>query len=300
MQDGMLVAETVLYSDLHQKLSRHSYLGDSGEGDEFVSWRQKWEYLWALPTSSMMKLGYHAACLILSLRGLEESGGALQPQTFLSDDADTGSDNGQESTDFSHERAGEKCYNMRAHACKHAKLVLETILKMPPSLSDSVPTCLCLCIGYCALLLAHYDESQSRITEQDSLDVINRIDEWIRHAPGKAWSFKYGDLARRKVEARISKAKRADSRDLARHGGAHQATRIRPGLQEHASGLDTPAGDSVAEVRDELGESGVYHAAEWIPQEQSFDPTTAVPGFEHSPFPSLEYYFGGGFYDFTK
>lgn len=46
MQDGMLVAETILYSDLHQKLSRQSYLGDSGEGDEFVSWRQKWEYLW--------------------------------------------------------------------------------------------------------------------------------------------------------------------------------------------------------------------------------------------------------------
>lgn len=250
----------------------------------------------------MLKIGYHAACLILSLRGLEESGGALQPQTFLSDEyADTVSDNGQEPTDPSHERGGGKCYNMRAHACKHAKLVLETILEMPPALSDSVPTCLCLCIGYCALLLAHYDESQSRVSEQDSLDVINRIDEWIRHAPGKAWSFKYGDLARRKVEARISKAKRAHTRDLARQGGGiHQATRNRSGLQEHAPGLDTSAGDSVAEVRSEFGESGVYHATEWIPQEQSFDPTTAVPGFEHSPFPSLEYYFGGGFYDFTR
>lgn len=46
MQDGMLVAETVLYSNLHQKLSQHSYLGDGGVCDEFMPWRQKWEYLW--------------------------------------------------------------------------------------------------------------------------------------------------------------------------------------------------------------------------------------------------------------
>lgn len=243
----------------------------------------------------MLKVGYHAACLILSLRCLEENGGALRPQTFLSDeDVDTGSDGGQEWTDASHERDGGKDNSMRAHACKHAKLVLESFLGIPPSLSDSVPTCLCLCIGYCALLLAHYDESQSRISEQTSLEVITRIDEWVRHAPGKAWSFKYGDLARRKVEARISKAKQKDDGNLGRNGGNHVS------LQEHAHRPDIYAGNGGIEAHADFGDSGVYHGAEWISQGQSFDPATAAPDFEQSPFPSLEYYFGGGFYDFTR
>lgn len=46
MQDGMLIAETALYSELHQKLNRHAYPGDGGECDDFTSWRQKWDYLW--------------------------------------------------------------------------------------------------------------------------------------------------------------------------------------------------------------------------------------------------------------
>lgn len=249
----------------------------------------------------MLKVGYHAACLILSLRCLEETGGALRPQTFLSDeDVDTVSDGGQAWTDSSREKKGGKDNTMRAHACKHAKLVLETFLEMPPSLSDSVPICLCLCIGYCALLLAHYDESQSRISEQASLEVITRIDDWVRHAPGKAWSFKYGDLARRKVEARISKAKQIDDRNPGRSGGIHHGTRNRVGVQEPAPGPDMSTGNGGIGAQADFSESSVYHAAEWNPQGQSFDPVSAAPGFEQSPFPSLEYYFGGGFYDFTR
>ena len=49
MQDGMLVAETVLYSELHQKLNQHADLGDERECDDFTSWRKKWDYLWGEP-----------------------------------------------------------------------------------------------------------------------------------------------------------------------------------------------------------------------------------------------------------
>ena len=45
MQDGMIVAEIMLYSALHQKLSRRSYLDDSDECEEFLSWKHKWNYL---------------------------------------------------------------------------------------------------------------------------------------------------------------------------------------------------------------------------------------------------------------
>ncbi|KAG4216766.1 hypothetical protein PC116_g34753, partial [Phytophthora cactorum] len=42
----------------------------------------------------MLKIGYHAACLILAVRSLEEVGQGLRPRTFLSEIADDdGSDN---------------------------------------------------------------------------------------------------------------------------------------------------------------------------------------------------------------
>lgn len=45
MQDGMLVAEILLYSTLHQKLANQSYLGGGGECKEFISWKDKWNHL---------------------------------------------------------------------------------------------------------------------------------------------------------------------------------------------------------------------------------------------------------------
>lgn len=45
MQDGMLVAEIMLYSTLHQKLAHQSYLGNGGECKEFLSWKEKWNHL---------------------------------------------------------------------------------------------------------------------------------------------------------------------------------------------------------------------------------------------------------------
>lgn len=45
LQDGMLVAEILLYSTLHQKLAHQSYLGDGGECVEFLSWKEKWNHL---------------------------------------------------------------------------------------------------------------------------------------------------------------------------------------------------------------------------------------------------------------
>jgi hypothetical protein len=49
MQDGMLVAEILLYSVLHQKLSRRSYLDIHGECEEFKAWKQKWNHLMCKP-----------------------------------------------------------------------------------------------------------------------------------------------------------------------------------------------------------------------------------------------------------
>ncbi|KAI1074763.1 hypothetical protein F5B20DRAFT_562293 [Whalleya microplaca] len=304
MQDGMLVAEILLYSTLHQKLDHHPYLGDGGECEEFLSWKQKWSHLLALSTSSMLRIGYHAACLILAVRSLEEAGHAIRTKTFLSD-GDAATDNTSDDESHNHNKRQEAAETtsdngslLRANACKFAMLVLQTFLEMPPFLMDAVPTCLCLCIGYCGLLLAHYDESHSKIPDQVSLSLVTRLDEWIRHSPGKAWSYKYGALAKHKVESRINGRGRAGD-------GQQPSPRLQPrnrsNVHESANILaptDGPAGQRHG------SESTDYQTDELIPSAvQPLETDAALPSFdvsEHTVFPSMEDFFGGGFLDFMK
>lgn len=49
MQDGMLVAEIMLYSILHQKLLKESYPSDGRECEEFRTWKQRWNHLLGTP-----------------------------------------------------------------------------------------------------------------------------------------------------------------------------------------------------------------------------------------------------------
>ncbi|KAI0173048.1 hypothetical protein GGR52DRAFT_369858 [Hypoxylon sp. FL1284] len=289
MQDGMLVAEILLYSTLHQKLAHQSYLGDGGECQEFLSWKEKWKHLIGLSTSSMLRIGYEAACLILAVRSLEEAGHAPRPRTFLSE-----ADDGHGSDDESHPPAQlrrDEAANgdvLRANVCKYAMLVLQTFLEMPSFLMDAIPTCFCLCIGYCALVLAHYDESQSNVSDQVSLDLITRVDEWIRTSPGKAWSCKYGALARHKIESRINsdpRRRRNQQEDV--NGRANS----RIALDDH--GTFKPNADSMGYSAGDLCSPAMGQA----------EPETTFPSFgpcENSIFPSMEDFFGGGFLDFMR
>ncbi|OTB00490.1 hypothetical protein M426DRAFT_324265 [Hypoxylon sp. CI-4A] len=296
MQDGMLVAEILLYSTLHEKLAHQSYLGDGSECKEFLSWKGKWNHLLVLPTSSMLKIGYHAACLILAIRSLEEVGQGLRPRTFLSEtDGGTGSDSESHAPSRSRRTKDSDGNVLRENACKYSMLLLQTFLEMPSFLMDGIPTCLCLCIGYCALLLAHYDESQSKVSDEISLDLINRVDQWIRTSPGKAWSFKYGVLAKYKIESRIN--------------GVSNSTDTHPSsARAHIQGPNDSEGRSERPVRSGSLEKSNHEAAEYrrddlFPQGISHSGIeTAFPGIdlpEHAVFPSMEDFFGGGFLDFV-
>ncbi|OTA56605.1 hypothetical protein K449DRAFT_437811 [Hypoxylon sp. EC38] len=298
MQDGMLVAEIFLYSALHQKLSHQSYLGDGRECKEFLSWKEKWNHLLGLSTSSMLRIGYHAACLILAVRSLEEVGQGLRPRTFLSEtDGDNGSDSEDHPPPHSRSTADNDGNILRANACKYAMLVLQTFLEMPPFLMDAVPTCLCLCIGYCALLLAHYNETQSKISDQVSLDLITRIDQWIKTSPGKAWSFKYGALAKFKVESRINglsnstSSRQSSTKTQAQdQGNAQERMDASVGLEGHSS------------HRLARGAAGSHTGDVFPAGVQQLDPEAIFPSFDlsdHTIFPSMEDFFGGGFLDFV-
>ncbi|KAI0007557.1 hypothetical protein F4779DRAFT_591311 [Xylariaceae sp. FL0662B] len=305
MQDGMLVAEILLYSTLHRKLDHHTYISDGDECEEFLDWKQKWNHLLALSTSSMLRIGYHAACLILAVRSLEEAGHAIKTKTFLSD-GDIATDNA--SDDESHSRNERRVKEtvsddgspLRAKACKFAMLVLQTFLEMPSFLMDATPTCLCLCIGYCGLLLAHYDESESKIPDQISLSLITQLDEWIRSSPGKAWSNKYGALAKHKIESRIDSRRRTNA--------SHQVIPVtaNPRDRNNIHGKT----DSLASLDDQNdhghgSENTEYHTDSQIPSAvQSLETDVALPSIdmtsEDAIFPSMEDFFGGGFLDFMS
>ncbi|KAI0116769.1 hypothetical protein F4814DRAFT_413900 [Daldinia grandis] len=296
MQDGMLVAEILLYSTLHQKLTHQSYLGDGGECKEFLSWKEKWSHLLGLPTSSMLKIGYHAACLILAVRSLEEVGQGLRPRTFLSEmGGEDASDNECHASTHPRRNKDGDGNTLRINACRYAMIILKTFLEMPPFLMDAIPTCLCLCIGYCALLLAHYDESQSKISDQVSRDLIIQIDQWIRTSPGKSWSFKYGALAKHKMESRTS-------------GDLGSTSEHQTPTRTHLRYQDGEQGRSAAQVRVDSHspnhhETTGYHGrGASLPEAQQPESESIFPPLdisEHAIFPRMEDFFGGGFLDFV-
>ncbi|KAI1341230.1 hypothetical protein F5Y15DRAFT_28516 [Xylariaceae sp. FL0016] len=281
IQDSMLVAEISLYSALHDKLAGQSSPGDGSECEEFLSWRHKWNHLLLLSTSSMLKIGYHAACLILAVRTLEETGHAIRLKTFLPSSTidQSNESNIQLGSDLKSSKDGPA---LKANVCKYALLVLQTFLDMPKFLMDAIPTCSCLCIGYCALVLAHCNESQSKISDQVSLDLITRVDQWIRTTPGKSWSFKYGALARNTIETRLNGGGRLRQTST----GA-----VRTGAGEVSGIADEPASVFAGDSEERLTTA--------VPP---FEPGAALPSFDTSDqsFPNMEDFFGGGFLDFMR
>ncbi|KAI1166698.1 hypothetical protein F5B18DRAFT_27685 [Nemania serpens] len=329
MQDGMLVAEIMLYSTLHQKLLHESYPSDGRECEEFRTWKQRWNHLLTLPTSSMLRIGYHTGCLILAVRALGKTGDAPGSSLLLSTDSTpvTGSasarskvdDNNLRSTEcqdanwIESETARDKEFHssenkadsatrklIRANVCKYAKLVLETFLDMPVFVMDGAPTCTGLCLGYCALVLAHYDASESQIPDVVVLRLIMRLQQWIQTSPGKAWSYKYGTLAIRKVEARIRSSAFSASRaqtDFGHHGvGESLHTQVDAAAASEAC-QDAPQDPPDAHVN-------VYSADDILASTgHAGDPDDGLPPFdmsEHAMFPSMEGFFGGGFLDFMR
>ncbi|TGJ86614.1 hypothetical protein E0Z10_g2171 [Xylaria hypoxylon] len=326
MQDGMLVAEIMLYSILHQKLLRESYPSDGRECEEFRTWKQRWNHLLVLPTSSMLQIGYHAACLILAVRALGKTGDALGSTLLLSTDStpvtgsativsktsdqtpvsgdshnpnwtesETTRDETSHSSDGKTDRASSNL--LRVNACMYAKLVVETFLEMPPFMMDTAPTCTCLCLGYCALILSHYDASQSQIPDAVVLRLITRVNQWIKTSPGKAWSYKYGTLAIRKVKARMrTTSAPPNSHDQADPGGhghqesSHERTDLAPESRDSQSPSDAHV--HACHTDDMLAST-----------EHTIDLNDGLPPFdlgEHAMFPSMEGFFGGGFLDFMR
>ncbi|KAK8097839.1 uncharacterized protein PG998_013325 [Apiospora kogelbergensis] len=301
MQDGMLVAEVLLYSVLHSKLRKRSYLDAHGECSEFKTWKQKWNHLMALPTASMLRIGYFAAYLILAVHALEASGEAMSGKTFLSNMSVDSPVSSILDTPDPKPPTKKDAQTLQAHTAKYAHSVLETFVEMPSFLMDTIPTYLCLCIGYSALILAHYDESQSKVPASVSIGLISRLEQWCMRTPSKSWAIKFAKLARQRVESRIGTPRsyhddmKTSPREERRHlPGWNSQTMPLSTYPISASGHDTSP-SSIAERNFE--NSDFPSAGETFP----IPPEAIHPaGFEvNQPvIPSMEDFFGGGFLHF--
>ncbi|KAI2633283.1 hypothetical protein GGS21DRAFT_519878 [Xylaria nigripes] len=305
MQDGMLVAEIMLYSTLHQKLYDESYPNDGRECEEFRAWKHRWSHVLTLPTSSMLRIGYHAACLILAARAISKTEDSLGSTSLLCTDivmttpATRSGSIGSKPTpideiqvpgpetpkDKDADTSATKTEHiLRANVCKYAKLVVETFVEIPTFLMDAAPTCTCLCLGYCALVLAHYDPSQSLIPDDVVLHLITRLDEWMQTSPGKTWLCRYGKLARRKVEARIN-------------ARSSSATPLPHTTSNHSKEYDQSSSPRAVTPPPPPPHNPTYTMGDML-TEPSAD---ALPSFDLGDqvlLPSMEGFFGGGFLDF--
>lgn len=250
----------------------------------------------ALPTASMLRIGYYAACLILALRALEESGEAMDPKSFLSNLAFDSPASGHEPPE---PRPSKKdAPTLQVHTAKYAHSVLETFVDMPAFLMDTIPTYLCLCIGYSALMLAHYDENQSKIPAAASISLISRLEDWCTRTPSKTWAVKFAKLARQRVQSRTGSVCSYDDeqkqgrRPVPAWADAGMTIPSFPLTAEHDS-----APSASFQARFGAGDYAAG-AAEAYPMPHN----TIHHGFEvaHSAIPSMEDFFGGGFLDFMR
>lgn len=319
MQDGMLVAEILLYSVLHQKLSRRSYLDTNGECDEFKAWKQKWNHLMctssvleipldvltvhlALSTASMLRIGYYAAYLILAARALEERGDAMIGKTFLSNPS-FGSPANSTSNLSDTKAAKNSTQMLQGHTSRYAHSVLETFVEMPPFLMDTIPTYLCLVIGYSALILAYYDESQSKVSSEVSIGLISRLEEWCMRTPSKSWAIKFATLARQKVESRTGPAR--PPQDV-RKASSIEHDRRHPSIW-NSSDASLPAFPVVGEhgtTPSSIPEPRTYDGEEFVSGTDAFhlasEPLHMGYEIPQPVIPSMEDFFGGGFLDFMR
>lgn len=277
------------------------------EDEEFAEWKQKWNYLLceqelshnlhvqheltfppALPTSSFLKIGYSSACLILTTKWLEDLGEDLRSAAFLSN-SPLGNDAPTPSRIRHSDKTNTKAalLSLRARSLTHARSILETFLQMPHFLKNAIMSNRCLCLGYSALILAHYGELHSELPDKHSLHLVSRLEDWLSKAPGKSAVIKFATMAKQRLMARLSSGPANDE--------ALGLTTKETSTKENNESVSLhPASDGATTVS-----TGGNNVAGGDPVHIWPDGTSA--GYEahgDATFPNMEEFFSGGFLGF--
>ncbi|KAB2571507.1 hypothetical protein DBV05_g9850 [Lasiodiplodia theobromae] len=267
---------------MNERPSLHS------EDEEFAEWKQKWNYLLSLPTSSFLKIGYSSACLILTTKWLEDLGDDLRSAAFLSN-SPLGNDAPVPSRTQHSDKTNPKAalLSLRARSLMHARSILETFLQMPHFLKNGIMSNRCLCLGYSALILAHYGELHSEPPDRHSLHLVSRLEDWLSKAPGKSAVIKFATMAKQRLMARLSSGPANDEalgltteKTFTKENNGSDSLNL---ALDGATAVNT--GENIVAGRDSV----------------HFWPDGTSAGYEthgDATFPNMEEFFSGGFLGF--
>ncbi|EGY21894.1 uncharacterized protein VDAG_03334 [Verticillium dahliae VdLs.17] len=264
MQDGMLVAEVSLYSSLLSKLEKRQPRKFIASSTYFADWEARWRHLLDLPTALKLKIGQHSASLILIMRSLQELDEGLSPNIFMANHATTSQafDDAASRTTANSPNTAEKAKaDLRVDACVHARVILQTFLKLPTHLKSSLGSNMCLRLVYGALILSHYGETVSNFPDRSAADLVAQVSYWVGQDPSKSWAARFGNLAQQKLLSRLD------------------------GSQQPMAGA--ALADGVTRVTEMLAPDGVARGADPVAHEYEIDWTEM--------FPNMEDFFAGGF-----
>lgn len=145
----------------------------------------------------------------------------------------------------------------------------------------------CLCLGYSALILAHYGELHSEPPDRHSLHLVSRLEDWLSKAPGKSAVIKFATMAKQRLMARLSSGPANDEA----LGLTTKETSTKEN-NESVSLHPAPDGGTAASIN---------RSAAAIGNDVQFWPGVASVGYEthgDTTFPNMEEFFSGGFLGF--
>ncbi|KAJ9136692.1 Transcriptional activator of proteases prtT [Pleurostoma richardsiae] len=283
VQEGIVLADTLLYVALNRKLAHHSYLGADGECEEFALWKQRWAHLFAQPRSSAFKLSYHAAYFILAVRRLEAFIGGEELLSPAADDEVAPSNNTRSETSRAHE----------AHALRFAVEILETFLEMSVPARSEIPIYLHMCVSYSALIIGQYwrEETATEIPPAATVvELLSALEEWSSVSTSASVAPAYvAGLAKKRVQTRARSARREFVAGL-----QHGAAQLGPD-----GSLSSPLYNAAEGLLGLGGGSGSVSGGG--PRSASMSLVADMPDIGLTPpFPSMEDFFAGGFLDFIR
>ncbi|CAH0051806.1 unnamed protein product [Clonostachys solani] len=170
MRDGMLVAEVKLFRVLHQHFESNDLLDKNGSSTSLCTWKEKWSYLFDLPTSGVLRMSYSIAWLLLTRRSLEvqrrngDLGSfvnlATQASPFTPDYANSSS-----------------CQETESILYKWACNVLHDFLSLSSAFYHGIPEFYLLSLGYSLLVLGKYDNIPDGLTPMNVHDKLKSLEQ---------------------------------------------------------------------------------------------------------------------------
>ncbi|KAL5601028.1 hypothetical protein BROUX41_005857 [Berkeleyomyces rouxiae] len=306
MQDGMLLAEIMLYAVLFQKLGHRPHMDASGTCLTFDPWKRKWSHLLSLQTASMLQIGYNIACLTLCVRSLEDLGERISSSTILSSPSNmqesTPSSCGPTSNTVTSDPNDTRTF-LRLGVARSVQAVLETFLSMPHTQRVSSTTNTLLAIGYCSLILAHYDAAHSHVSDEKCKELVFKYEEWCAATRGKEWALSIARLARDLLMARLQPSSAVSERGGSNCGGGGRRVEFHGSFaaaHHRAPPMQpmTPGGAHPTDAMAIDGAAGAVPAG--IPVGWGPDASHPAYNFAQSDFPNIEDFFSGGFLDFPR